>query len=229
MKFIFILLLLLLLDISCINILGKDEEITINDGLQSGMVVVKLDNFTNAEKVYLSLEIDKGDIEATIIVKFSDTLDLSPYNFTYNILRYSTTETPFSKTYYYKINYEKYNYMIFKYSFLTYYTFPNYLKVKATDKDPTRKITLIILIVAGCIAVIAITVTIIVLVIRRKKRKNKDVNTDGVSNVINPSLSVASQEPFVNNNNNYNYNNNYNSNYNYNYNQQYYPQYPQSN
>ena len=214
MKFIFILLLLLLLDISCINIVGKDEEITIKDGLQSGIVVVKLDNFTNAEKVYLRLEIDRGEVSDSIMVKFSNTLDVSPYNFTDYILNYATVETPASKTYYYKINYKKYNYMIFKYSFLIYWGFPNYLKVKAMENDPTSKTFLIILIVAGGVVVIGVTIGIIVYVIRKKKRKIKYANPDGVPNVINPSLSVTSQETFVNNNN-------------YNYNQQQFPQNPQ--
>ena len=212
MKFIFILLLFLLLNISCIRIVRKDEEITIKDGLQSGIVAVKLDNFTNAEKIYLSLEIYRGEFEDPIKGKFSDTLDETPYQFIDNIFHYAAVQTPTSTTHYFRTNYKKYNYMIFKYEFLAYWTSPNYLKIKATDKDPTSKTLLVIFIVAGVITVIGITVAIIVFV-KKKKGKKKDVNTDGVQNVINPSLSVTSQESLDNNNN---------------YNQPHFPEYPQS-
>ena len=49
MKFIYILLLnLLFLNVYCIYIIGKDEKITITDVLETGIIYIKLDNFSNA-------------------------------------------------------------------------------------------------------------------------------------------------------------------------------------
>ena len=92
------------------------------------------------------------------------------------------------------------------------------MKVKVTDKNPSSKLLLIVIIgitVGGCIAIIGATLGFIY---KKKKGQKKDVNTDGVPNVINPSLSVTSQESFVNNNNNDNNNDN----------QQHFPKYPES-
>ena len=212
MKFIFIILLiLLLLNISCKYVIGKDEEITIEDRLDTGIVYVNLYNFSDTEPVYVTLEVDKGGIDEYIEAKFSDTQTVDPGNFTnYYYTGYSKTVT--STTYYYQINYKKYNFMIFKYHLDFRWGTPNYLKVKVTDKNPSSKIFLIIIIitVGGFIAVIG---AIVGFIYKKKKEQKKDVNTDGVPNVINPSLSVASQESFVNNNND---------------NQQHFPKYPES-
>ena len=213
MKFIFIILLiLLLLNISCKYIIGKDEEITIKDGLQSGIVYVKLDNFSNPGIIYVDLKIDKGGIYDYIEAEFSDTQIIEPRNFS-DYYYYDYIKTANSSTYYYKIHYKKYNYMIFKYHLNFSLGTPSYLKVKATDDKQKSKIFMIIFTVIGCIISIGIPIFIIVSFFKKKKRKNKDVNTDGTPNIINPSLSVTSQESFVNNNND---------------NQRHFPKYPES-
>ena len=83
MKFINILLLnLLFLNAYCIYIIGKDEEITITDVLKTGIIFIKLNNFSNAEKVYVKLEMDNGYIDDYINVKFSNSPTIGINNFT---------------------------------------------------------------------------------------------------------------------------------------------------
>ena len=84
MKFINILLLnLLFLNAYCIYIIGKDEEITITDVLKTGIIFIKLNNFSNAEKVYVKLEMDNGYIDDYINVKFSNSTTIGISNFTW--------------------------------------------------------------------------------------------------------------------------------------------------
>ena len=112
MKFIYILLLnLLFLNVSCIYIIGKDEEITITNLFETGIIYIKLDNFSNAEKIYVKLEIDNGGINDCISVKFSNTPNIGINNFTdYNYC--SKDQLLNTYTNYYKINYQKYNYIL---------------------------------------------------------------------------------------------------------------------
>ena len=108
MKFIYILLFnLLFLNVYCIYIIGKDQEITITDLLETWIIYIKLDKFSNAENVYVKLEIDKGEINDYINVKFSNTSTIGINNFTkYNY--YSTEKLENSYTNHYKIYYQKY-------------------------------------------------------------------------------------------------------------------------
>ena len=83
MKFIYILLFnLLFLNVYCIYIIGKDQEIIITDLLETGIIYIKLDKFSNSENVYVKLEIDKGEINDYINVKFSNTPTIGINNFT---------------------------------------------------------------------------------------------------------------------------------------------------
>ena len=63
MKFIFILLFnLLFLNVYCIYIIGKAQEFTITNLSETVIIYIKLDKFSNAENIYVKLEIDKGEI-----------------------------------------------------------------------------------------------------------------------------------------------------------------------
>ena len=221
MKFINILLLnLLFLNAYCIYIIGKDEEITITDVLKTGIIFIKLNNFSNAEKVYVKLEMDNGYIDDYINVKFSNSTTIGISNFT-RYEYYSKVTSLNIQTNYYRIYYQKYNYMILKYSLNTFWSNPNYLKVKAKDKDPTTKTTIIIFIVAGSVTLIGLTITIGVLIYQRNKKQKKDMKTNEVPNEISPNSYASSQESFVNNNKINDDSNNKNNS------QQYYPEYPQ--
>ena len=111
--------------------------------------------------------------------------------------------------------------MILKYSLNIFWTNPNYLKVKATDKDPTSKTTIIIFIVAGCASLIGLSITIGAFIYQRNKKQKKDMKTNEVPNEINPNFYATSQESFVENNKINDDSNNKNNS------QQYYPEYPQ--
>ena len=114
MKFIFVLLLilLLLLNISCINLINLNEELTIRAGLECGIVYVKLDNFSQAEKIYVRLEIDAQKVDDYIEAEFCDTQTVDPHKFL-KYYHYMALYAGYSgsKIYYYKIDYKKYNYI----------------------------------------------------------------------------------------------------------------------
>ena len=112
MKFNFILLLnLLLLNISCKYIIGKDEEITINDNLSDGIIYIKLDNFINAQNIYVKLNVDKGSIDSNIYIKFNDT-QTEDLNYFSIVSYYKSVTISDSRSNFYQINYQKYNYTI---------------------------------------------------------------------------------------------------------------------
>ena len=112
MRFIFILLLnLLLLNISCNYIIGKDEEIKITDKSKEGTIYIKLDNFINASYIYVKLEVDEGTIYDYIDIKFNNSPTEEPDGFSKE--RYYSQEKAWnSYTNYYKISYKKYNYSV---------------------------------------------------------------------------------------------------------------------
>ena len=168
----------------------------------------------------MKLEIDNGYIDDYISVKFSNSPTIGINNFT-KYEYYVQDKTLNIHTNYYKIHYQKYNYMILKYSLNIFWTNPNYLKVKATDKDPTSKTTIIIFIVAGCASLIGLSITIGAFIYQRNKKQKKDMKTNEVPNEINPNFYATSQESFVENNKINDDSNNKNNS------QQYYPEYPQ--
>ena len=55
---------------------------TITNLSETGIIYIKLDKFSNAENVYVKLEIDKGEINDYINVKFSNTPTIGINNFT---------------------------------------------------------------------------------------------------------------------------------------------------
>ena len=73
---------------------------------------------------------DNGYIDDYINVKFSNSTTIGISNFT-RYEYYSRVISLNIHTNYYRIYYQKYNYMILKYSLNTFWSNPNYLKVKA--------------------------------------------------------------------------------------------------
>ena len=108
-----------------------------------------------------------------------------------------------------------------KYYLNFYWTTPNYLKVKATDKDPTYKTTIFIIIGVISVTLIAISMNIGVYIYYRKKKQKKDIKTNAIPNEINPNSYTTSKESFVNNKEINDDTNNKNNT------QQYYIEYPQ--
>ena len=222
MKFIYILLLNFgLLNISCINIIGKEEEIIITNGLSTDKVFIKLYNFSNAAEIYVMLEIRGGIIEDYINIKFSNFKNIDDNNFS-DYKYFLKNDTNISKTNYYQIDYKEYNYMVLKYH-IHYFNLSatNYLKVKATDKNPQAGKNKILLIIIGSVFFLLIAIGIINFIYniyKCLKKKEKNTNTNEVTNEINPSSIATSQESFVNKNNN-----NHESNEN---NEQHFPEYP---
>ena len=219
MKFNFILLLnLLLLNISCKYIIGKDEEIKINDNLSDGIIYIKLDNFINTQNIYVKLNVNKGGIDSDIYIKFNDSETEDPNGFSkeryYNSVTISNSISKF-----YKINYKKYNYIILKYHLYSGGTSYPILTAKASDKDLGAEAMRNFFIIAGCVGGVILFLIIGVPIIRCVIKQKKVVNTGEVPNEITPNSYASSQESLVNNNDN---SNNYNNN------QQCYPEYPKS-
>ena len=217
MKFNFILLLiLLLLNISCKYIIGKDEEITINDNLSNGTIYIKLDNFINAQNIYVKLNADTGRIDSSIYIKFNNSQTEDPNGFSEQ--RYYVHSQIFnSNNYYYKINYKKYNYIILKYRFHSGETSYGKVNVLASDEDLGNKAIRNFIIIASCVGAVILSLCIAFPIIQCVRKQKKVVNTGEVPNEITPNSFASSQESFVNNKDNNN--NNY---------QQNYPEYPKS-
>ena len=111
--------------------------------------------------------------------------------------------------------------MILKYYLNIYWTTPNYLKVKATDKDPTYKTTIFIIIGVVSVSLIGISMNIGAYIYYRKKKQKKDIKTNVIPNEISPNSYTTSKESFVNNKEINDDTNNKNNT------QQYYIEYPQ--
>ena len=222
MKFIYILLLNFgLLNISCINIIGKEEEIIITNGLSTDKVFIKLYNFSNASKIYVKLEIRGGKIDDYINIKFSHFQNIDDKNFS-DYKYFLKNDTNISKTNYYQIDYKEYNYMVLKYH-IHYFNLSatKYLKVKATDKNPeavNNKILVIIIVSVFSLLITIGIINFIYIIYTCVKKKEKNSNTNGVTNEINSSSIATSQESFVNKNNKNEINEN---------SEQHFPEYPQ--
>ena len=98
-----LLLYLLLLNISCKYIIGKDEEITINDNLSNGTIYIKFDNVINVPNIYMKLNVNKEGIDSDICIKFNDSQTEHPNGFSKES-NYNSVQLRYSIGKFYKIN-----------------------------------------------------------------------------------------------------------------------------
>ena len=193
-NFLNILLNILLLNVSCINIIGKNEEIKITNKSKSGVVYIELSNFTNYDDIYIYLKAKPGEINDYIHYFFSNNQNISvedyreyqPYG---KIVLINTLEL------YYQISFKNYKYLILRYSGFNF-TSDGYLIFKASDTEfDIEKLKLIVTISFSVIFIIVIIATSIAVFIYKIKNKNNTVPENNIpqTSVEYPANLVMSQ------------------------------------
>ena len=174
LNFLYILLLnILLLNVSCINMIGKDEEIKITNISKSGIVYIKLFNFTNYNDINIYLKAKPGEINDYIHYEFSNDQkiileDYIEYQPKGKIVLINTLEL------YYEIPFKNYTYLILRYSGFNF-TSDGYLIFKASDKEfDIEKLKIIVIVSFSTIFVIVIIAVSIAVYIYKRKKKNKN-------------------------------------------------------
>ena len=173
-NFLYILLLnILLLNVSCTNKIGKDEEIKITNNSKTGEIYIELSNFTNCKDIYIYLKAKSGEINDYIHYEFSnnqkiiveDYIEYQPYG---KIVLINTLEL------YYEIPFKNYTYMILRYSGFNS-TSDGYLIFKASDTEfDIEKLELIVIVSFSSIFIIVIISVSISIYIYKIKKKNKN-------------------------------------------------------
>ena len=197
MKLKCLFFLCLISNIFCVNILGKNDEVTIKSSSSSGYVYIKLNDFNSDDDFYVLVEATKGSISSYIYMAYSSidpTDSPSGVHFdSYN--NFGSITTTDSEGYYYRFENRKdeHYYLIIEYYGYSRYS-NGYLTIKTYDENPLATVVKVVLIVVGTIFGLAFIVAIIIIYCcccRRRQPVNSGAPVTPV---------VYTQQPFINNN-----------------------------
>ncbi len=197
MKLKCLFFLCLISNIFCVNILGKNDKVTIESSSSSGYVYVKLNEFNSNDDFYVLVEATKGSISSYIYMAYSSidpTDSPSGVHFdSYN--NFGSITTTDSQGYYYRFENRKdeHYYLIIEYYGYSRYS-NGYLTIKTYDENPLATVVKVVLIVVGVIFGLALLVTIIIIYFCCCRRRQP------VNYVAPVTPVVYAQQPFINNN-----------------------------
>ena len=197
MKLKCLFFLCLISNIFCVNILGKNDEVTIKSSSSSGYVYIKLNDFNSDDDFYVLVEATKGSISSYIYMAYSSidpTDSPSGVHFdSYN--NFGSITTTDSEGYYYRFENRKdeHYYLIIEYYGYSRYS-NGYLTIKTYDENPLATVVKVVLIVVGVIFGLALLVTIIIIYFCCCRRRQP------VNYVAPVTPVVYAQQPFINNN-----------------------------
>ena len=203
MKLKCLFFLCLISNIFCVNILGKNDKVTIESSSSSGYVYVKLNEFNSNDDFYVLVEATKGSVSSYIYMAYSsiDPTDTpSGVNFdSYN--NFGSITTTDSEGYYYRFENRKdeHYYLIIKYYGYSRYS-NGHLTIKTYDENPLATVVKVVLIVVGTIFGLAFIVAIIIIYCCCCRRRQPVNYYAGMNSVAPVTPVVYAQQPFINNN-----------------------------
>ena len=196
MMIIRFLFLLLIPNIFCINTIGKNEKITLYPLNSTGLIYIKLSEFSSDETIYLSLNTQFGEINSYIYIQYTESEKITDNFRLINPIGSLTTQN--TKAYYYSLVSSNNAYLVVKFSGFYPYSTGGLLDIITSDKNPLSDFvkTVVIIVVAIVGVGLIVGVGVILFLCLRKKTI---VGSVGGMSTIDPLITGNSQGSYVNN------------------------------
>ena len=115
---LFILCLILISDILCLDFIGKDNEIELYPKNSSWYVYLNLYEYSSNEKVYLTLKYkSSGKLDSSIKIQYINDINSNINRYNWELKNsYGSYTSVGGNGYYFEIGYKDYKYTIVQYS-----------------------------------------------------------------------------------------------------------------